>query len=58
MDPQKLKAEQIRLLESILAHSKRPGVIRTWIIAFLFPEFYEIMGELAKLAGITENHRP
>jgi hypothetical protein len=48
------KSRQIRLLESILTHTKKPCALRAALIGMIFPEFDAILSDLANLADVTE----
>lgn len=38
------------ILRRILARTDRPGRIRRLLIAFIFPEFHDILGDLSELS--------
>lgn len=42
------------ILRRILERTKKPGSIRCFLIALIFPEFHDIMGDLADLC---EEHK-
>ena len=42
-------------MEKILRRTQKPGVIRTFLIGLIFPEFSEICGDLADLCRMFKS---